>query len=798
MPPRETKNKGVGRRPSQAASTKKASRLIQQAEIEDDEGEDDEDNDDNVEDQEDDEDDDEDDDQDDDEDDDEDGDEDDDDEEEDVDDEDDDEDEDEDESFEKQSSSDESGSFYDSEPESVDESQVQALKAAEASVRKFRDKLKAKSTSSNSKSVDLTKLLNTDDLSSDDEEATGNTVGRIPLHWYDAYDHIGYGVDGKKIEKRKGGDRIDQAIANRDDSRALRTVYDMYNDREVVLSDRDLEIIQRIQAGTFAHAEHDDTPDYVDYFSSIREVMPLSSRPEPKHKFLPSKWEMLKVKKILRAMKEGTYRTVAEREQQKRASDKPPVYMIWDESEEDILNNKRSQYHLPAPKMPLPGHAESYNPPPEYLLTAQEQADMEALDPSDRQYDFLPQKFDCLRRVPGYSNFVKERFERCLDLYLCPRKLKMRLNIDPETLVPRLPRPRELKPFPNTLCLQFLGHKKAVRSLSVSPDGQYVVSGSDDCTVRLWEVDTCLCRSEWTFRDPVLQVAWNPNHSHHIVAAVTGNRVVLIATGTGDKDSTEISDSLLEAARDIAASPSHGANKSESQNLEDSSEEEEEGDGDEDGDDDGSDVNDEKSKPVKNSNRGAKWVVSSTEGKASARSRKYGFLVGPVVELSLSAPVTSVVWHHKGDYLASLAPTAGSAAVSIHQLSKGKTQFPFTKSPGAVQAISFHPSRPFLFVATQQHVKVYHLVEQQLVKKLLSGCKWLSSVDVHPSGDHIVVGSYDRRMVWFDLDLSSTPYKTLKFHEKALRAVQYHRRYPLMASASDDGNVHIFHATVYR
>jgi ribosome biogenesis protein ERB1 len=100
---------------------------------------------------------------------------------------------------------------------------------------------------------------------------------------------------------------------------------------------------------------------------------------------------------------------------------------------------------------------------------------------------------------------------------------------------------------------------------------------------------------------------------------------------------------------------------------------------------------------------------------------------------------------------------------------------PFAKSPGKVQAVSFHPSRPFLFVVTQQHVKVFHLVEQTLVKKLMSGCKWLSSLDVHPSGDHVIVGSYERRVVWFDFDLSSAPYKTLKFHEKAVRNIQFHK-----------------------
>jgi hypothetical protein len=33
---------------------------------------------------------------------------------------------------------------------------------------------------------------------------------------------------------------------------------------------------------------------------------------------------------------------------------------------------RRYRAHIPAPRAPLPGHAESYNPPPEYLFTKEE------------------------------------------------------------------------------------------------------------------------------------------------------------------------------------------------------------------------------------------------------------------------------------------------------------------------------------------------------------------------------------------------------------------------------------------
>ena len=38
-----------------------------------------------------------------------------------------------------------------------------------------------------------------------------------------------------------------------------------------------------------------------------------------------------------------------------------------------------------------------------------------------------------------------------MDLYLAPRARKMRLTIQPEDLVPQLPRPQDLQPFP-TVC----------------------------------------------------------------------------------------------------------------------------------------------------------------------------------------------------------------------------------------------------------------------------------------------------------------------------------------------------------
>ncbi len=72
----------------------------------------------------------------------------------------------------------------------------------------------------------------------------------------------------------------------------------------------------------------------------------------------------------------------------------------------------------------------------------------------DRPLDFIPRKFKSLRQVPAYKDFIRERFNRCLDMYLCARAVKKKLNVDPEALLPKLPDPKELRPFPTTLAIQ--------------------------------------------------------------------------------------------------------------------------------------------------------------------------------------------------------------------------------------------------------------------------------------------------------------------------------------------------------
>lgn len=178
------------------------------------------------------------------------------------------------------------------------------------------------------------------------------------------------------------------------------------------------------------------------------------------------------------------------------------------------------------------------------------------------------------------------------------------------------------------------------------------------------------------------------------------------------------------------------------------------------------------------------------------------YKAGARIKIQTDCDVQQLMWHVKGNYCAAVSPKAKapSNAVIIHALHQQKSMRPFSKlkKGGNVQTCCFHPTKPHFFVATKTSVRVYDLQKQEPLRHLISGARWISSISMHPGGDNVVAGSYDRKIVWFDLDFASKPYKTLQYHDRAVRRVAFHQgRYPLLAAASDDGTVSILHAKVF-
>lgn len=134
--------------------------------------------------------------------------------------------------------------------------------------------------------------------------------------------------------------------------------------------------------------------------------------------------------------------------------------------------------------------------------------------------------------------------------------------------------------------------------------------------------------------------------------------------------------------------------------------------------------------------RGARWCGRGGEGPRLA------------IHPCLLQPVTQVTWHGRGDYMAVVLATQGHTQVLIHQLSRRRSQSPFRRSHGLVQRVAFHPIRPFLLVASQRSIRLYHLLRQELTRKLMPNCKWVSSLAVHPTGEGEGPGLPHGRKYW--------------------------------------------------
>ena len=860
-------------------------------------------------------------------------------------------------------------------------------------------------------------MMHADDLSSDDE-APKNTAGAsVPREWYAGLPIIGYDVSGRAIARSEGKDRIERFLQSQEDPLAHRwTVYDSENDEEVALSARDVAMVRSMREGGYAHPEFDETSDAYNLTDLFSVHDPDDAGPayssgdyEPKRRFLPSRWEAMRVNKLRKAIREGRLRLRTDEERKedldpkKRERDaREPEYSLWGADgnavDPDAPDSALSSWsagprgrpdHIAAPKPRPPGHAASYRPPREYLLTDAEREVWRRTArhrrPAGLEGDMEPTRYDALRHVPVYTPLLRERFERCLDLYLAPRHVRKRLNVaDVTSLLPKLPDPRELRPFPTTAAVEYLGHTGRVRCVDVSPDGQFLATGGDDGSLRVWDLETGRELRCWRFADVasareaeqnattamggegkdsddeddeadaaagaaaargsvgggvaaakaaaaeasaaatraastlvgggsviVTNVRWNPNPSCQVIIAAVGRDVVVLypglaspgqlatthrlLAGTSAEAARQGADTIAAAAarRERLAAAVEAAGDDETAKAEAIARVEEEdaeaaaaaavqaarrlatavpdvhipGDG---GDEaggmedavnaeeraaldaeaaprpleaqpDGEDVYNEAvdgTTVPKTKRRFVRWLWLAGGADLDAEDIEDGdadvaggAASGPAVSndtyrryaissASLASPealgrpgtggvvaclrhhsaVRALAWHPKGDYAVTVCPAALVAPVLLHQLTKRRSQFPFTEAGGlslrgAAQTAIFHPDRPELLVATRRAVHRFSLADRERLQKLRRGPKWISCLAMHPEGEHLVVGGFDRRVSWFDTEVAESSWRTLRYHEEAVRDAAFHPgSHPLLATTSDDGRVQVFHA----
>lgn len=97
---------------------------------------------------------------------------------------------------------------------------------------------------------------------SDDTDAQGptNTIGNIPLSFYDSYPHIGYDINGKKIMRRATGEALDALLDSIELPKGWTGLTDPETGKPLNLSQDELELLRRLQMGEVPDEGHDPYP----------------------------------------------------------------------------------------------------------------------------------------------------------------------------------------------------------------------------------------------------------------------------------------------------------------------------------------------------------------------------------------------------------------------------------------------------------------------------------------------------------------------------------------------------------
>lgn len=628
-----------------------------------------------------------------------------------------------------------------------------------------------------------------DESDSSEDEATLNRVGDIPLEWYKDEKHIGYDIEGRKLMKTERS-ALERLLEATDDPNAMRTIYDALHDEKKTLSNADLQMIFNLQRNRTTNSNYDMYSEVMEdtvVFDPLNHPLARGGGPSKKA-FVPALHDMKVIAKMVRRLrKEEADRKL---HPEKVSEESEENQLLWDDGHVEMDTHTHFKYfnRVPKPKVPPPGTFESYRPPLEYLPSEKAKQRQARLRAIDRKEHFLPQSFDALRHVPFYHHTIQDRYQRCLDLAFFPRAQRTRLVVDPDKLLPELPDPKDLRPYPEKLSFHYKGHTATVRSVSVSPNGQYLATGCDDHLVRVFEVQTGRLMKRYDLGAPVQQVEFCPAKSLNIlVAAVEYSLVFIVPTFAAHSLVNDHTIRFLrapgtsagkqEAAHALGAVETLGGHAVTQTTL----------DADETAHETTADLHD-----IEEREKRAEFVD------AGARERNAGI----VVKIAMHAKVKKFCFHLKGDYLCALCPKdhVKYRQTIMLQLSKRKVFCPFRKFSEVVTDCRFHPREPLFFLATTNSVRCYNLMAHRLQRRFKASGGVTTCLSIHPEGDNFLVGDTTSHTSWFDMDFSDKPYKRMRSHKGVINSLAFHpntKAYPLFATGASDGQVHVFHGMVY-
>jgi len=551
------------------------------------------------------------------------------------------------------------------------------------------------------------------DSDSSDEDVLIRT-GDIPQKWYNDFDHVGYNINATQVKKEEKEDEISNFLTKAKNKNWWRYIKDDKNNETIYISDKDLEMIKRIKNNLYANFAIKDN----EYFENNLpyQIFPLSNHTFSKKKFEPSHNEKKHINRLSKMIELGLIKPKSEK------------FLEIHEDLSDIWNNENTNpgiYHpsrgFLMPKQDHPDHELSYNPPEE-----------------------ISTKEISLRKIPKYDKLITDQYERLNDIFQSVRLIRKKNDLKEEDILPKLPKPEELKPFPSKDNVYFKGHDNSILSLNIDDTGDYLFSGDTAGFVHIYDSRTTKL---------VHKVHINDN-----IKSIEFNSILQIITVCCEEGIYFLRPYFLE-------------------------------------------------KRVKNDIIHSN-IIPNINNKNFDTNKIYQWKTYEKNSIILNGILFSIhwiegcllnfKWHQKGDFFSTLSKSSlGQTQLLIHNLSSLEFFPPLSKNKGHITCFSFHPSKPHFYVCTHSNIMIYDLKQQELVRKFVSNLKGIKRINIYPSGSDFIVGTLDGQVAWFQSDLSEKPYYIMEYHQTKIKSLSIHQKFPLFASASKDGDILLYHGKIY-
>ena len=569
---------------------------------------------------------------------------------------------------------------------------------------------------------------NSSDDSSDEEVLV--RTGDVPENWYDGMEHVGYDINSNKVLKNPEEDEVEKFIKKANDKNWWREIYDSKNNSSVYLSDKDLEIINRIRQGKFANkkvGEDDYFEDDLPY-----QIHPMSNQIPSKKKFGFSRNEQKTINRLVYLYKNG----LMPMEKPKKVEQK--IYDIWEFEDEQDLSQYRPGFGYQIPRRDLPDNEESYNT-------------------KDNKEGGI------LRRIPRYDNLIEEELERCCDLFLSARTIRKKLDLKENDVLPDLPKPEELRPFPTKECMVYKGHESSIRDICCDPNGNVLISADNGNLVFFWDILTGKIITKFDLKEKVRKI--NINKFLKLIVICTETHIFFILPKYLEKKYKEEILTLVKEKiypkiieNKVAKEDNKEGEKENNNNIT---------------------INDS-----------FVWHIP----KSDSKKEKQGILF---YMKWTQGVIKNLVWHNKGDYFGTLSKNSqGKTQVYIHSLTKMTHQLPISHIKGNANCISFHPNKPYFIVATNSNIFVYNLQKQELSRKFISNLNTINRISIHKNGNDLIAGDKSGKVAWFQLELSSKPFKLMDYHQDKIKSVEFNNSFPLFLSCSRNGKLVVYYGKV--